>query len=420
MPDAGGHQGGTGKTIADVTTSIWISLWDFAKKHPVLGSVVLFFVAAAISLFVLWQVPAGQAKINSVISDLLSSEGPRISTKKDKVILLLPTGKGVADSIKQDAERQLLGFFDYLSLHEPEDETFLEIVVRSHGMERAQAEQIVREEMKRGNRYFLVTMSTIAEPLAKKWKTLNNESCPSKDCILIATVSSAPGIADNGTGVYRFYVRSEEEAAALATAALRKIRGKGVAVICVDDAYGHGAADKFKDTWERTGGRITSSVFLPPGISDENLDKEIDRLSTMSPTEREGVFVANYGTGLSSTIRELDERGIHPLLLVTSTFSIKEWRAPVEPILAKFDWISLQPIYRKPGYHDVVRDFTFFSLMHLQETIFIAGKEAKSFDMAWRQAKFPPHLDYTINENGDSVVSLTEFGPEDAALQHAD
>lgn len=350
--------------------------------------------------------------INSVISQN-DSPNPDISQNDspERIILLLPVGKEAQQNVRQDAEMQFLGLFDYMSQINHTEAQEVKVIPRGNDFNSIETKNIVIEEMKRGSRFFVVTMSLISRELAKKWASICREHSNNEDCYLITTVASAPDIANAKDNVFRFYIRSEEEGARLAGIGQENGR-KSAASICVDDTYGDEASKAFIKSWGNSPEKIQK--LLIESKSDE--DQYYERISEIVKEKPDCIFIANYGDGLASTIKALHKHQFHPFLLLTSTFSIKAWRGPVESILDNFDWKTLQPVYRNSGtqYNNVVRNFTFFTLLRVHKAIIKSKKESRAFSDIWESQEELPSfgLDLEFSSDGDCSISLKEYENE--------
>lgn len=336
--------------------------------------------------------------INHVISQNDSPE---------RIILLLPLGKEAPQNVRQDAKMQLLGLFDYMSqLDHPETQE-VEVIPRGNDFNSNETKNIVIEEMKRGSRFFVVTMSLISRKLAKEWASICREHANNENCYLIATVASAPDIANENDNVFRFYIRSEEEGARLAGIGQQNGR-KSAASICVDDTYGDEASKAFIKSWANFPEKI-QKLTIKPG-SDEN--QYFERISEIAKEKPDCIFIANYGDGLARTIKALHKHQFYPFLLLTSTFSIKAWRDPVESILPEFKWKTLQPSYRDSGtqYNNVVRNFTCFTLLRVHKAIIKSKKESKAFPDIWKSQEGLPSFGLDlIFKDGDCSIAVKEY-----------
>ncbi|MCP4584262.1 MAG: hypothetical protein GY839_21830 [candidate division Zixibacteria bacterium] len=326
---------------------------------------------------------------------------------RDRIALLLPLSSE-DENVREDAKHQFLGLMDFLH----KEDFDVDVVVRSHKLETSKISEIVKQEMRDGTLYFITTMSSVAEPLAKQWDILCQENSEKGECYLIASVASAPGISKHSKNVYRFYVRSEEEGRLLAGTAVAEWKDILSAItICVDDHYGDGAAEKFKDFWEDTRRTVTKQVKLSSlKNTKENRLKKLTNLKFMSEEDRQCIFIANYGGGMAETIQGLKDIYPRPKLLTTSTFSIDSWRNKIpSEYLEEFDWITVQPRYKanKENYLDVVRDFTYFTLLRVAYVIMKQKENGHDFNTQWLLAHaMPADLRFELTEEGDAEIKL--------------
>ena len=155
----------------------------------------------------------------SCFSVYMSSKNNNITTEynsyKKRIVLLFPLNEELKSSY-QDGVRQLLGFTEYLQ-NNPEYSKNIEFRIYDHSMKEEVAERIIKEEMDEGTQYFFSTMSKVNVPLSKAFpKIVESYNFKGKKPILVCGVTSAPSINLTENSVYRYYIRSQEEAKILA------------------------------------------------------------------------------------------------------------------------------------------------------------------------------------------------------------
>lgn len=337
---------------------------------------------------------------------------------KQRIALLLPLNEENKSSY-QDGIRQFLGFTELLK-DNPDYTNDFEFVIYDHTMNIAAAENAIRKEMRRGTKYFVVTMSKIAKPISAKFESLiKEEGVETNKPILISAVASSPKVSIQKNLSYRFYIRSQEEGKELALAVSKNKNIKSVVAIAVEDDYGKGAIEEFKNNWK-------DGVFEKP-IYINSETKEIDGYrEAISNQVNEidnscAIFIAHYGNGIDNIIKVLNELNIKRPIFATSTLSIKAWRDPIKDLLDKQEWYTCIPKYLSSdeNHKDIIKDFMKYAL---QKTITAATelnkKKYLSFDEAWSAMKIPENLDVRSDPtNGDLIIEMTTIDKKNSYLK---
>ncbi len=335
-------------------------------------------------------------------------------TKKERIVLLLPIDSDKEGDAYDDGERQALGFIDFLKKHNEKASNY-NFVIRNHELDFDATEDIIIEELKKGTKYFICTMSSVARPISKVFgnhvnKYFKGEGSP----IFISTVASSPIITEylKENSVYRFYIRSDEEGEELAKAVHKINNFRTATSIAVNDDYGEGAVKKFEEEWVKLGHTFNKGILIDINCDEEMIYKQIkDQIKDRySQSNREVIFVAHYGGGLDKIINSVYKLGMRPLIVATSTLSIKNWQRPIKEPLDSLDWITCVPRLKDSGGKlfegDVVKDFVYFNLDRLISILDKCNTTNKDFNTVWHELHEPKRLDYQILQNGDSKINL--------------
>lgn len=337
---------------------------------------------------------------------------------KQRIALLLPLNEENKSSY-QDGIRQLLGFTELLK-DNPDYTSDFEFVIYDHDMNIAAAENAIRKEMRRGTKYFIVTMSKIAKPISAKFENLiKEEGVESNKPILISTVASSPKVTTQKSLCYRYYIRSQDESKELALAVAKDKNIKSVVAIAVEDDYGRGAIEEFQNNWKD--GVFAKPIYINSGTKDIE-----GYLETISNQKNEidnscAIFIAHYGNGIDNIIRVLNQLNIKRPIYATSTLSVKQWRDPIKEILDKQDWYTCIPKYKSSdeNHKDIIKDFMKYAL---QKTITAATELNKrkysSFDEAWNAMLIPENLEVKSDPaNGDLIIDMTTIDKKNSYLK---
>ena len=186
-------------------------------------------------------------------------------------------------------------------------------------------------------RVFILTMSSAAlavKPRFVHWRRELQERGQERP-ILVATVSSAPQIAASEEGIYRLYIRSQEESSLLAEAAWVDGCDKMYVLYITrtlgesDSKYGNGARDEFIERLDAHGVPWNEYEVVDTGSNAAEVVRDViaDSLDKHKP----GVFVVGYGTMLKTTLEELLIQDFKGPFYCASTLHVPHWQ-PDAPI----------------------------------------------------------------------------------------
>ena len=264
---------------------------------------------------------------------------------------------------------------------------------------------------KKNIRVFIVTMSEIIKPLRSefiKWRNTITDS--NNRPILIATVTSAPDIADIKNGILRFYVRSEDEAISLAQYTWYKYQPKNVGVFYIDDAYGKGGAETFANEIHKLGG--PTPICYPILMDQKDIGSVIARWIQNEGASGACAFVVGYGDMLKRTIEELDIQNFSGHILCVSTITHEKWRPITSkvgtPLVTVVPDRQKRPTNYPKDDYDVVR---FCSKLSLLKGLDCArfSQTTSEFVERWQTTiPPPPQMKDKAKEYGLSVIYSTD------------
>lgn len=264
-------------------------------------------------------------------------------------------------------------------------------------------------------RVFVLTMSGAVEsisPLFKDWRTnlkKNNKPLP----LLVATVASAPALADRSHGLFRYYIRSQEESALLAELAWAR-GAKRAAVFYItrtaggdDDTYGRGGRDEFVTRFEGHGGAADTFAVIADGSNAKTLTSRV--VGVHEADKYDAVFVVGYGEMFKMSVAELIEQGFPGTIYCVSTLTVSRW----QPLATSMDSriITVAPVWRGPVKPPMI-DYNVVRLFPklLTERLVEAQVRSKTYlefqDTFWSRETFESDYSIMLTVDGDSIVEL--------------
>lgn len=275
-----------------------------------------------------------------------------------------------------------------------------------------------REE---GVRIFLATMSGAVARIKPEFIAWSQSLDPRDRPVLIATVASAPDIADHENGVFRHYIRSRDESDVLSTY-IESLRPapRVVGVFFVGDEYGDTANQLFRN---RFGSKVESHLLGVVPAQDD-VAAAVRRFNSRQDSNDSAVaVVVGYGDMIARTLISLRDE-THDIdgvtgrysgpILVVSTFTEKAWR----PDSLVEDSEFLRRIYTvAPNSSESIseRRGVVFQFSYLTLDRALKCKDTRGIDEFWScwsseltptnsRARGWAEVEYTAN--GDSHVSL--------------
>ena len=167
--------------------------------------------------------------------------------------------------------------------------------------------EAIEKLYKQGVRTFIMTMSGPVTNIKDEFDSWAKEKPENERPVLVATVASAPKIANKEMGIFRYYVRSEEESAVLSMH-IEYSDATKIYVFYVDDTYGQNASKNLKASLDKL-----DPVLIPitPPHDREQIKKKIKEkiLENYSGGEGEVAVIIGYGKMIANTLIELSDTG---------------------------------------------------------------------------------------------------------------
>lgn len=285
----------------------------------------------------------------------------------------------------------------------------------------------VSEKTNAGYKYFVSFFSDISKALIKDWtyrKSMNENP------ILICTVTSSDEIKTIRNLVYRFYIRSEDEALCLSTRCFKDKNLLNIETITSlaegQSEYGQSAVKTFKKEWEnKRKQKFIDGQFID---SSNPMAEALTKLvKTIKENNISAIFIALYGGNIKTFLKTWEthcnsEQTLQNVKLIfTSTFMVYEWIKDCFPEIEKRDIITCLP--EKEGNLrywtgadintlqdiSIINDFVKESLSKVKMTIDRVD-DTEMFHLYWLDSRNEnDKFQYYILKNGDSKIFLDTY-----------
>jgi len=268
--------------------------------------------------------------------------------------------------------------------------------------------------------FFVMTMSGKIAELHEHFKKWHDQCVKDgkREPVLIATVASAPGLADIKGGIVRWYIRSEEESTLLAEYMRWKMSVWHAAVFYItchprdtDDSYGNRGMEVFRDRFLALGG----SSVEPISVTKDTAKAEVRKLLAHSRSGGLGVCVVGYGEMVKETLAELISQGFEGPIVCTSTLTASDWQPSDTSTDGRI--FTVVPRLRDPQGHlkgDNRNVVYYFARNTLSRVVEITAKDPdpKAFIDRWTRGDERLPLAQDSLANGDAIVQVDVVGAE--------
>lgn len=271
-----------------------------------------------------------------------------------------------------------------------------------------------------GATYFVMTMSSKVCDLRERFMKWHDECVYNgkKEPILIATVVSAPEIADAYRGILRWYIRSEEESDVLAKYMRWKLNVLHAGIFYItqtpglsDDNYGYRGMQVFRTRFNSLGGQSVDMYSTTAGTAKQNVTLFLSKIKTnwVKDMNSVGVFVIGYGEMVRDVLNELISQGFAGPIVCTSTLTEPEWQP--QKTNADSHIFTVLPRLLEPqdelqkNDRNVVFFFAKETLFHVLK-LTASDPNPQTFVARWRGKTDMNKLDQESLANGDILVHL--------------
>lgn len=157
------------------------------------------------------------------------------------------------------------------------------------------------------------TFSGVCVPIASTIKSTNNTNA-----VFLGTATSAPNITIGSEYVFRSFIISSVESREIAKFVAEQLKLNRIAVYCVEDDYGLGAADVFEEEFQNK--YKQKLVFKDSfGITQTDHKNTVIKIKNSKP---DAIFLTGYGQSLVAAIKQIREADIHCEIICTATLAL--------------------------------------------------------------------------------------------------
>ena len=133
--------------------------------------------------------------------------------------------------------------------------------------------------------------------------------------VIISPTASAPALSQFKDYFFRIQASDNYEGRVMAEFAYKKLDAREVGIFYVNNDWGQGLAEVFKDRFTALGGEVTIRESHELGATD--FRTEITKIKTVNP---ENLYLIGYLQEMSIILRQMRELGLKPRILSTYGF----------------------------------------------------------------------------------------------------
>ena len=256
------------------------------------------------------------------------------------------------------------------------------------------------------------TMSGVSAPLA----AYAGGKIPA---VLFVTVASTPNVTRHGTNIFRAFVTSDVESRVIAEFMSKKGYRK-MAVLYVNDDYGLGGKEEFKNRFTQLGGSIAVEEPFEKGGTDHR-----SLVAKVASSNADAAFVIGYDKSFALLVQQLGQASRKMQLVTTSTLSVPSWKAlagasaegaylsnslfksnPDDPMTKEFD-AAYQAAYSKPSNYLYASSYT--SVMLIAKAIETEGYTKEGIEKGLARISNMPSLmgAITMSDKREAAFPVT-------------
>lgn len=204
--------------------------------------------------------------------------------------------------------------------------------------------------------------------------------CEKGKVVLLSPTASSPKLSSAGQYFFRNYPSDTLEGKVMAEYAVRRMKLQNVAILGVDNEYGKGIADVFKQRFIDLYGAVLYETYYPEGTQD--FSAYVKEIKAIAPNPPDAIYLPGYYSEIAQILKELKTQEVK-----SKVISVE---GAAQPMLLEIAGDSAEGlIYPQPPYDAESSDM-----------------ETRNFVSAYK-AKFPtaPDIDVAFAYDALRVVA---------------
>jgi branched-chain amino acid transport system substrate-binding protein len=134
--------------------------------------------------------------------------------------------------------------------------------------------------------------------------------CEAEKVVLLSPTASSPKLSGAGQYVFRNYPSDALEGKVMAEYAVRRMNVRDVAIFYIDNEYGQGLMNVFKERFTGLGGNIQMEHSYPPGTAA--FTAPVKELKANPP---DGIYVIGYYTEIANILKEINKQKVESKII---------------------------------------------------------------------------------------------------------
>lgn len=163
--------------------------------------------------------------------------------------------------------------------------------------------------------------------------------CEKNKVVLLSPTASSPKLSGSGQYIFRNYPSDNLEGRIMAEYAVRRMKVRSVSIFNVDNEYGNGLKDVFKDRFTALGGTITLEYGYPQAATDFAAP-----VKQLHSNPADGVYLIGYYQEIAAILQEIQKQKVNAKI-----FSVEGVAQPM--ILEIASEVAEGIVYPQPPYN---------------------------------------------------------------------
>jgi branched-chain amino acid transport system substrate-binding protein len=129
--------------------------------------------------------------------------------------------------------------------------------------------------------------------------------CENKKVVLLSPAASSPKLSGIGQYIFRNYPSDTKEGKVMAEYVVRRMKVRTIAIVYIENDYGQGLENIFKETFTGLGGAVSIEKPFPPNAT--NFAAIVKELKS-TPTD--GIYIIGYYTEIAAFLQEIQKQKV--------------------------------------------------------------------------------------------------------------